>query len=124
MTQLKLALGAAVNTTVAKALTDRDISQKAKHFANNLPHTKFPYSKRNWGGIGHSVCSYQGKLKPSIGFFLISEFTAPSSVVYDPLGGVGTIPFEARRQGRIGIASDLSPLAVSVCASKLEEIDS
>ena len=124
MTQLKLDLGQMVNTSEAKVLTDRDISEKAKKFAKNLPHTEFPFSKRNWGGTGHSVCSYQGKLKPSIGFFLINEFTAPSSIVYDPLGGVGTIPFEARRQGRIGIASDLSPLAVSVCASKLEEIDS
>jgi len=124
MTQLKLELGQLRNTTEAKVLTDKDISIKAESFAKNLPHTQFPYSKRNWGGTGHSVCSYQGKLKPSIGYFLISEFTSPSSIVYDPLGGVGTIPFEARRQGRIGIASDLSPLAVSVCASKLEEIDS
>lgn len=124
MTQLKLELGPLTNISEAKVLTDNDISTKAEYFAKNLPHTQFPYSKRNWGGTGHSVCSYQGKLKPSIGYFLISEFTSPSSIVYDPLGGVGTIPFEARRQGRIGIASDLSPLAVSVCASKLEEIDS
>ena len=123
MRKLKLELGQPTNTSEAKVLTDRDISTKAENFVKNLPHRQFPYSKRNWGGIGHSVCSYQGKLKPSIGYFLISEFTLPSSIIYDPLGGVGTIPFEARRQGRIGIASDLSPLAVSVCASKLDEIN-
>ena len=123
MRKLKLELGQPTNTSEAKVLTDRDISTKAEIFVKNLPHRQFPYSKRNWGGIGHSVCSYQGKLKPSIGYFLISEFTLPSSIIYDPLGGVGTIPFEARRQGRIGIASDLSPLAVSVCASKLDEIN-
>ena len=124
MTQLKLELGYLANTSEAKVLTDKDICTKAEYFASNLPHAQFPYSKRNWGGTGHSVCSYQGKLKPSIGYFLVSEFTAPSSIVFDPLSGVGTIPFEARRQGRIGIASDLSPLAVSVCVSKLEKIDS
>jgi len=124
MKQPKLALGKLTNTAEAKVLTDSEISAKAEYFVKNLPHRQFPYSKRNWGGTGHSVCSYQGKLKPSIGYFLISEFTSPSSIVYDPLGGVGTIPFEARRQGRIGVASDLSPLAVSVCASKLDEIDS
>jgi len=122
MSQLKLDLGKLANRTEAIALTDKEIATRARKFARELPHTQFPFSKRNWGGTGHSICSYQGKLKPSIGYFLISEFTAPSSIVYDPLGGVGTIPFEARRQGRIGIASDLSPLAVSVCASKLEEI--
>ena len=124
MKQPKLALGKLTNTAEAKVLTDSEISAKAEYFVKNLPHRQFPYWKRNWGGTGHSVCSYQGKLKPSIGYFLISEFTSPSSIVYDPLGGVGTIPFEARRQGRIGVASDLSPLAVSVCASKLDEIDS
>jgi hypothetical protein len=107
----------------ATVLSDKEISKKSEIFAKTLPHTLAPYSKRNWGGIGHSICSYQGKLKPSIGYFLIKEFTSQSSIVYDPLGGVGTIPFEARRQGRIGIASDLSPLAVSVCSSKLENID-
>ncbi len=124
MNQLKLELGKSGPTPEAKVLTDKEISRKANLFANNLPHAQPPYSKRNWGGIGHSVCSYQGKLKPSIGFFLVNEFTSPQSIVYDPLGGVGTIPFEARRQGRIGIASDLSPLAVSVCASKLERLNS
>lgn len=123
MTQMKLELVKQASSSEAIVLTDKDIASKAEYFARNLPHTLFPYSKRNWGGTGHSLCSYQGKLKPSIGYFLINEFTAPSSVVYDPLGGVGTIPFEARRQGRIGIASDLSPLAVSVCASKLEPIN-
>ena len=122
MSQLKLDLQSSDNQE-ALVLSDKDVLRKSKKFASTLPHSLEPYSKRNWGGTGHSICSYQGKLKPAIAYFLVKEFTSFSSVVYDPLAGVGTIPFEARRQGRIGIASDLSPLAVSVCSSKLESID-
>jgi hypothetical protein len=123
MSQLRLDLNYSPKKQRSGYLTDRLIAERAEKFANELPHTKPPYLKRNWGGIGHSICSYQGKLKPSIGYFLIDLFTEHGSTVYDPLGGVGTIPFEARKQGRIGIASDLSPLAVSVCSSKLEPIN-
>jgi hypothetical protein len=122
MSQLKLDLESPASEE-AVVLSDKDILLKSKYFAATLPHSFEPYSKRNWGGTGHSVCSYQGKLKPAIAYFLVKEFTTMSSVVYDPLAGVGTIPFEARRQGRIGLASDLSPLAVSVCSTKLENID-
>jgi hypothetical protein len=38
------------------------------------------------------------------------------------MSGVGTIPFEARRLGRVGIANDLSPLAYAVSSAKLEPI--
>lgn len=98
-------------------------ASRAEHFCSSAPHRVGEYASRNWGGPLHSLCSYQGKLKPSIAHFLISWFTAPGSRVLDPLAGVGTIPLEARRQGRIGIASDLSPLADAVCRAKLEPID-
>ena len=99
------------------------VSQRASAFCDNPPYRVAPYSKRNWGGTLHSLCSYQGKLKPAIAHFLVSEFTTPGQRVLDPLAGVGTIPLEARIQGRIGIASDLSPLAVAVSRAKLESFD-
>jgi hypothetical protein len=40
------------------------------------------------------------------------------------MSGVGTIPFEARRLGRVGIGNDLSPLAYAVSSAKLEPIGS
>jgi tRNA G10 N-methylase Trm11 len=98
------------------------LSDRAAEFCESAPYRQGPYAKRNWGGPLHSLCSYQGKLKPSIAHFLISWFTAPGDIVLDPLAGVGTIPLEARRLGRVGIGSDLSPLAVSVCRAKLEGI--
>lgn len=94
--------------------------EKAKKFVEELPYKKKPYSARNWGHKWHSLCSYHGKLKPSIASFLISEFTNEGDVVLDPLCGVGTIPFEAALQGRIGIGNDLSELAYCVSKSKLE----
>lgn len=94
----------------------------AEQFCRTSPHRHGAYGKRNWGGLLHSLCSYQGKLKPSIAHFLISWFTSPGEVVLDPMAGVGTIPFEARRIGRIGIGNDLSPLAHVVSSAKLEPI--
>ena len=61
-------------------------------------------------------------MKPSIAHFLVDWFTEPGQTVLDPMAGVGTIPLEARRLGRIGLANDLSPLAYSVSSAKLEPI--
>ena len=42
-------------------------------------------------------------------------------MVLDPLCGVGTIPFEACLQGRVGIGNDLSELAYIVTKAKVEK---
>ncbi|MCD8904221.1 hypothetical protein K2V56_01920 [Staphylococcus chromogenes] len=86
---------------------------------NELPYLNSPYKSRQWGNSWHSLCSYQGKLKPSIAHFLIKNFTKPGETVLDPMCGVGTIPFEASLQGRIGIGNDLSNLAFVVTKAKL-----
>jgi len=96
----------------------------ARVFCDTAPYRSEPFRKRNWGGQLHSLCSYQGKLKPSIAAFLVSWFTSPGDLVLDPMSGVGTIPLEARRQGRVGIANDLSPLAYTISSAKLEPISS
>lgn len=88
-------------------------------FCDSSPHRDQPFCKRNWGGTLHSLCSYHGKLKPSIAHFLIKNFTEPGDRVLDPLSGVGTIPLEARRLGRVAIANDLSLVAAAVSAAKL-----
>lgn len=94
--------------------------EAAKKFMKELPYKKSPYDGRNWGNAWHSLCSYHGKLKPAIAHFLVSDFTKPGDIVLDPLCGVGTIPFEASLQGRIGIGNDLSELAYVVSKAKLE----
>lgn len=95
--------------------------QQAEHFIHDMPYRKKPYSGRNWGHPWHSLCSYHGKLKPAIAHFLVEHFTREGDVVLDPLCGVGTIPFEACLQGRIGVGNDLSELAYIVTKAKLEK---
>ncbi len=105
------------------AVPSGDLTERARRFCDLAPYRNDPFGRRNWGGVLHSLCSYQGKLKPSIAKFLIEWFTNPGDRVLDPMAGVGTIPLEARRQGRVGVGSDLSPLAVSVTRAKLEPFD-
>jgi hypothetical protein len=99
------------------------LAARAEEFCETAPHRSDPFSRRNWGGTLHSLCSYQGKLKPAIGHFLVSWFTEPGWRVLDPMSGVGTIPLEARRQGRVAVANDLSPLADCVSRAKVEPFD-
>jgi len=98
------------------------INKKPKHpkdlliknyqiFKDSLPYKEYPYRSRNWGHKLHNLCSYQGKLKPSIAHFLVKLFTKEGMTILDPLCGVGTIPLEACLQGRIGIGNDISLLA-------------
>jgi DNA modification methylase len=88
-------------------------------FRDKLPYLKSPYNKRNWGNDLHSLCSYQGKLKPAIAHFLVKYFTSEGMKVLDPLSGVGTIPFEAALQGRIAFGNDLSLLAYANTLAKV-----
>lgn len=95
----------------------------ADSFLKSLPYKEGEYSGRNWGHSWHSLCSYHGKLKPAISYYLVKSFTSDGDVVLDPLCGVGTIPFEACLQGRIGIGNDLSEMAYIVTKAKLEKPD-
>lgn len=85
--------------------------EKAVAQLATFPYRKKPFSQRNWGHSLHFLCSYQGKLKPSIAFFLVKLFTTEGQVVLDPFSGVGTIPFEASMAGRKGIGLDINPIA-------------
>ena len=102
-------------------MMDIAFRKKAEEFISCLPYKQSPYGNRNWGHPWHSLCSYHGKLKPAIAHWLVSEFTNEGDVVLDPLCGVGTIPFEACLQGRIGIGNDLSELAYVVTKAKIEK---
>lgn len=99
------------------------VAARARAFARELPYRERPFSKRNWGHPLHSLCSYQGKLKPSLAHHLLARFTRPGQTVLDPLGGVGTIAFEACLLGRRGISNDVSPVATTCAAAKLGRAD-
>lgn len=109
--------------TANKTLTSRasKISWKPKwnQFKEQLPHTQKPFSSRSWGHVNHSMCSYQGKLKPAIGKFLVEAFVPEGGSVLDPFSGVGTIPFEAALTGRKSYGFDISPAALAISKSKV-----
>lgn len=88
-------------------------------FKENLPHLHSPYSKRNWGNELHSVCSYQGKMKPSLAHHLIKVFSNENEKILDPFSGSGTIPFEAVINNRISFGIDISSMATAVSNAKL-----
>lgn len=85
-----------------------------------LPYRRGKYASRNWGHKFHFLMSYPSKLKPSIAFHLVNLFTKEGEIILDPFSGVGTIPFEACSQGRVGIGSDLSPVAFHVTRAKVD----
>lgn len=88
-------------------------------FKKNLPHQSGDFAKRNWGNPLHSLCSYQGKMKPSLAKHLVDAFTSPGQTMLDPFGGVGTIPFEAAMAGVKAWSFDISPAAVPIAMAKL-----
>ena len=94
-------------------------ARRWKDFKTHLPHQSAPYAKRNWGNSRHSVCSFQGKMKPSLANHLVEIFAPTNGTVLDPFAGVGTIPFEACLTGRRGIGFDISPAAVPIMRAKL-----
>lgn len=104
-----------------KGSPEECFKNEAVNFIDNMPYRQEPYSGRNWGHPWHSLCSYHGKLKPAIAHFMINQFTNPGDVILDPLCGVGTIPFEACLQGRVGVGNDLSELAYVVTLAKLQK---
>jgi len=111
-----------LNTLAAKHEEEfENFYKKAENFMTIMPYKQEPYSGRNWGHSWHSLCSYHGKLKPAIAHFMVKNFTKKGDIILDPLSGVGTIPFEACLQGRIGIGNDLSEMAYVVSKAKLEK---
>jgi hypothetical protein len=88
-------------------------------FKTQKPHQTKPYAQRNWGNPLHSICSFQGKMKPALAHFLVTSFTEPGQTVLDPFSGAGTIPFEAALSGRKATGFDISTLAFAVSSSKL-----
>lgn len=87
-------------------------------FKTDLPHKHGAFAKRNWGTPLHSLCSYQGKLKPALAHHLVQVFSTKGETVFDPFSGSGTIPLEAVIAGRNSISNDLSDMAVALSHAK------
>lgn len=92
-------------------------------FKTSLPHHVQPFAKRNWGHPLHSLCSYQGKMKPSLAYHLVRTFASEGGTILDPFAGVGTIPFEAALNGIRSFGFDISPSALIIGQAKLGKPD-
>ncbi|WP_425075064.1 hypothetical protein [Sagittula sp. S175] len=107
-----------------KALDAEERLSGWNDFKTTLPHQQGEMARRNWGHAWHSMCSYQGKLKPAIARCLVDALMpTKSGRLLDTFSGVGTIPFEARMQGHTSFGFDISPAAVAISRAKLEHID-
>lgn len=92
---------------------------KWQSFKTSLPHREPGMAARNWGNKLHSLCSYQGKLKPAIASSLVDIFVGDGGSMLDPFSGVGTIPFEASLRGATAFALEISPSAYRISHAKL-----
>ena len=90
-------------------------------FKRDLPHRNGEFSKRNWGTRLHSLCSYQGKLKPALAYHLIQTFSEKNQTVLDPFSGSGTIPLEASINQRKAIGYDISDMSVALTTAKISK---
>lgn len=97
-----------------------NFKRAAVELSQTLPYLQEPYSRRAWGNGLHSLCSYQGKLKPSIAHFLVKFFTNSGDRVLDPMSGCGTIPLEAFLQGRHAMGNDLQELGYILTRAKVQ----
>jgi hypothetical protein len=109
---------------VVNGIGGADWNDRWEQFKKTLPHQQHPLSKRNWGHPLHSLCSYQGKMKPSLASKLIEVFLSEGGRLLDPFAGVGTIPFEAGLKGITSFAFDISPAALAISKAKLGRPDS
>lgn len=75
---------------------------------------------KSWGHPFHPMCSYMAMFPPRIPHYFIARFSNPGDVVLDPFSGRCTTPTQACVEGRIGIASDLNPLAFALAQAKLD----
>lgn len=90
-----------------------------QHFKAQLPHQQGSMAARNWGHPLHSLCSYPGKLKPSLASVLVETFVPPGGALLDPFAGVGTIPLEAALKGRISFSLEINPSAFAIANAKV-----
>ena len=94
-----------------------------KHFKTKIPHRFEPYSKRNWGSSLHSLCSYQGKMKPSLVHHLISLLSNKNNIVLDPFSGSGTVLLESAINNRNSIGFDISTIATCISKAKVSNFN-
>jgi hypothetical protein len=71
-----------------------------------------------WGHSMHTMCSYHGMFPAKMAHYFIQRYTTPGDLVIDPFSGRGTVPLQARVEGRRTVSNDLNPLAYVLSRAK------
>lgn len=82
--------------------------------AGPLWHTASP----RWGHSMHTMCSYHGMFPAKLAHYFFQRYSKPGDLVVDPFSGRGTIPLQARVEGRRSVSNDLSPLGYVLSRAK------
>src|SRR5712691_7206483 len=93
---------------------ERDSIDGGTTTAGPLWHTASP----RWGHAMHTMCSYHGMFPAKVAHYFIQRYSRPGDVVLDPFSGRGTVPLQARVEGRRAISNDLNPLAYVLSRAK------
>lgn len=86
---------------------ERDSLDGGTTSAGTLWHAVNP----RWGHSMHTMCSYHGMFPAKVAHYFIQRYSDPGDVVLDPFSGRGTVPLQARVEGRRVVCNDLNPLA-------------
>jgi hypothetical protein len=73
-----------------------------------------------WGHSMHTMCSYHGMFPAKLVHYFLQQFSQPGDLVLDPFSGRGTVPLQARVEGRRSISNDLNPLAYVLTRAKAD----
>ena len=95
-------------------MPDRDSLDGGTTSAGALWHGISP----RWGHSLHTMCSYHGMFPAKVAHYFIQRYSRPGDLVLDPFSGRGTVPLQARVEGRRTISNDLNPLAYVFVASQ------
>ena len=95
-------------------MPDRDSLDGGNTSAGALWHGISP----RWGHSMHTMCSYHGMFPAKVAHYFIQRYSRPGDLVLDPFSGRGTVPLQARVEGRRTVSNDLNPLAYVLSRAK------
>ena len=95
-------------------MPDRDSLDGGNTSAGALWHGISP----RWGHSMHTMCSYHGMFPAKVAHYFIQRYSRPGDLVLDPFSGRGTVPLQARVEGRHTVSNDLNPLAYVLSRAK------
>ncbi|MBA7516566.1 hypothetical protein ES705_08614 [subsurface metagenome] len=71
----------------------------------------------------HGIGEYPSKIRPMVFAKVVERFSKPGDIILDPFCGCGTLPVEAKIQGRSSVSYDINPYAVELTKKKLNKLN-